>query len=285
MKRSIAVLIFALAMVSLGAAQNEPKEPVAKPAESTPASLDPAGGAKKADPVVEQEPAKTKPAPTLPVLTVAEILKRNRAANGSTLTASKITSVVATGTFEITAMGSKGTLAIYSKAPNKQLTEVNLPGFGLILDGYDGTEAWSQDPISGLRVKSGVELAQSRAAAVFDRDAQLEKLYPQMTAKGTANVNGHDAYVIEATSPDTGTETWYFDAQSFLLIRQDSVADSPQGKIPLQSYLEDYRLVGGIKMPFLTRQTNPSYSVTLTITEFKINAPIDDAKFKKPVAP
>lgn len=279
MKRLLAIISCGLFAASLSLGQKpETATPTTKPA--------------PADSLVPADPADTKKAPealaaevksALPVLTVEQILKKNRAATGSSFTEAKVTSMLATGTFELPAMGAQGALEIYGKAPNKQLTVINIPGFGEAFEGFDGTEAWARDPISGLRVKTGVELAQAKSAAIFDRDSMLEKLYPKMEAKGTEKVGGRDAYVVVATSSDAGVETWYFDGETFLLIRQDVVAEGPQGKLPLQNYFEDFRVVSGVKMPFVTRITNPSYNATIRLTEIKTNVAIDDAKFAKPM--
>ena len=226
--------------------------------------------------------SKTKGAGAPKSLTVKQILAKNRAAVGGTLTQRRITSWVGIGTAEIPVAGATGTVEIYSKAPNKQVTLINLKGIGLIADGYDGVVAWSNNPITGLRTKSGTELAQTKAASVFDRDAEVGTLYSKMVAKGVEQVDGHDAYVIEATSPASGVETWYIDAHTFLLVRQDLVADSSQGKIPMQTYFEDYRVVGGVKRAFVTRAVSSAVSVIIRLTELKMNVAIDDAKFAKP---
>jgi hypothetical protein len=225
----------------------------------------------------------TSATPPLKVLTVKEILKKYRQALGRSFKKAKITSTVAIGTLELS--GIPGTVEIYSKAPDRQVSVLNLNGIGRISEGFDGTEAWSQDPFNGLRVKTGIELVQSRSAALFDRDAQLEKLYPKMETRGTEKVSGRDAYLIVATSPTARSETWYFDAQSFLMVQQDVVVDTPQGKFPLKTFFEDYRLVRGVRIPFVTRAVSPVQTVVIRLTEIKTNVAIDDAKFKKPVAP
>jgi hypothetical protein len=62
----------------------------------------------------------------------------------------------------------------------------------------------------------------------------------------------------------------------------DVIAESPQGTIPAEIYLEDYRDVEGVKIPFTIRQTSPAISFTIRLEEVKNNVPIDDAKFNKP---
>ena len=55
---------------------------------------------------------------------------------------------------------------------------------------------------------------------------------------------------------------------------------SPQGKQAVQSFLEDYKDVDGVKLPFTIRQVTPQFTITIKIEDVKTNVPIDDAKFK-----
>jgi len=222
--------------------------------------------------------AATKTAPTVKVI-LANFVK----AIGGEAAVRKPRSRTSTGTVEITAMGAKGAVEISQKAPNKMIVVMNLPGLGAIREGYDGTTAWSQDPFTGLREKSGAELAATKREASFYRDVELAKDYPKMVLKGTEKVSGRDAYVIEATTPEgTTPDKLYFDKETFMIVRLDSVRESPQGTIPIQAYFEDYRTVDGISMPFTVRQAVAGSDIIIRFTDVRHDAPIDDAKFSKP---
>jgi hypothetical protein len=52
--------------------------------------------------------------------------------------------------------------------------------------------------------------------------------------------------------------------------------------MPIEVYLEDYKEVDGIKIPFTVKQVTPAFSFTIKLAEVKHNVPIDDAKFNKP---
>lgn len=62
------------------------------------------------------------------------------------------------------------------------------------------------------------------------------------------------------------------------------VFEGPQGKLPLETYFEDYRDAGGVKLAHIVRQVNPLAPVTLKFDEVKNNYPIADLKFEKPKA-
>jgi len=82
-------------------------------------------------------------------------------------------------------------------------------------------------------------------------------------------------------------ERLFFDVQTGLLLRRITSTPTMVGVIPEQVDYDDYRDVGGMKIPFVIRvsSTDPSYSSTRTFTEVKLNVPVDESKFSKPPAP
>ena len=100
--------------------------------------------------------------------------------------------------------------------------------------------------------------------------------------KGKQKVGDREAYVIVATPAAGSPEKWYFDTQTGLLIRTDSERESPEGKVPVEAYLEDYKEIDGVKLPFTLRQVLPAFSIIIKISEVKHNVPIEDSKFDKP---
>ena len=230
----------------------------------------------------QAKPMDQTPAAAMP--TADQIIDKYVQAIGGKAAVEKITSRSAKGTFDMPAMGVNTPVETYSKAPNKSVFILDIPGFGMVREGYDGTVAWAQDPQLGMREKTGVELAQMKLASEFHRDVKLKQLFPKMVVKGKEKVGEREAYVIEATPAEGGPEKWYFDTQTGLLLRQDMEAENPQGKVPVTVIFEDYRDVDGVKIPFVLHQSNPAISFTIKFTEIKHNVPIDDAKFNKPAA-
>jgi hypothetical protein len=258
---TLLTIVFAISLTAFG--QNE----TVKPKTGTKTTAD----TKSAD---------SKTAAKLP--TVKEILAKYVQAIGGKQANDKIKSRMAKGTVELSPMGIKGTFENYAAAPNKSIAKVSLAGIGDLVEGFDGTTAWSMNPIQGNRDKQGEELAQSKLSSNFNRETNLDKLYPKMEVKGIEKVGADDAYVVVASPDNLPAETFYFDTKSGLLVRQDSTSITPEGKMPGKTFLEDYREVDGVKVPFKTRTVLPQFELITTFTEVKSNVPVEDSRFTKP---
>ncbi len=213
-----------------------------------------------------------------------QIIDKYVQAIGGKAAIEKQTSRVSKGSLEIPAFGASGTAEVFEKAPNKTITVVNIAGFGVILDCFDGSAGWAQDPQSGMRDKSGAELAASKLDAEFYKPVKIKQLYSKIVVKGKDKVGDKEVFVVEATPAESSVETWYFDTQSGLLVRQDSEREGPQGKQMIQTFLEDYKKFDGISLPCTIRQVTPAITISIKIEDVKHNVPIEDAKFKKPAA-
>jgi zinc protease len=216
--------------------------------------------------------------------TVDEVLDRYVKALGGRAVIEKIKSRVSKGTFEIPSLaGVKGTLEIYEKAPNKEVAFLNIPGVGMEAEGYDGNVAWELEPDSGVvHEKKGLELASAKREAEFYGDLKLKELYSSMKLKGVEKVGAREAYLIEAVPAAGSPDLYYFDTETGLLLRKDSVEEGDEGKHTVQEFYDDYRSVDGVKLPFSLHQVSADTVFNLKLTEVKQNVPVDDAKFNKP---
>ncbi|MCI0389397.1 MAG: hypothetical protein MOB07_11640 [Acidobacteria bacterium] len=215
--------------------------------------------------------------------TVDQIISKYAQALGGAAAYQKLTSRVVKGTFVITTTQDlSGAFEGYEKAPNKSLAVLNFPDIGIVREGYDGVIGWSQEPQEEVRVMTGAELASAKVDSDFYKDIRLRELFPKLTFKGTEKVGDKITHKLEGVSQDGYSETMYFDVESGLIVRTDSVVESPAGKAVLEVHYEDYREVDGIKIPFAARHRSPELNMIFKISEVKHNVPIEDAKFEKP---
>jgi hypothetical protein len=94
--------------------------------------------------------------------------------------------------------------------------------------------------------------------------------------------------VLDGMTTDGKRMRLSFDGATGLLVRRVTFTTSMVGLIPDQVDFEDYREIDGVKFPFTARAStievgNPIS--TRTFGEIKVNAAVDDSKFKMPPAP
>ena len=217
-------------------------------------------------------------------LTAEQVLEKYIEATGGRAAYEKHKSLVLKGSMEAVGLNIKGAIEAYSKAPNKALAITELPGVGTQKQGYNGTVGWASDALSGVRELTGVELAQFKRASTFNSDIRWRELWKSAELVGVEKVGDRDAYAVRLT-PKEGEGnpvTNYYDTKTFLLLRSDSVQESPLGTLPVTSLMSDYRTVGGVKMPFLLEQKLPTMTIRISFSEAVFDVPIEDARFEKP---
>lgn len=187
-----------------------------------------------------------------------------------------------TGTIELSPMGVKGTVETFSRSDNRALTKISLDGIGDILDGYDGTTAWTSNPVQGNRVKAGNELEQSKRQSLFGREANIDKIYTSLTVKNVEKIGDREAYVVVASTTGLPDDILYFDTETGLMLRSDSVVLAPEGQQATSTFYDDYREVNGIKSAFKVRAKTPAFEILTIISEIKYDVEIEDSKFVQP---
>lgn len=233
----------------------------------------------------QDKPAKTEKTETpkaapekVKLPTAKEVFDNNVKATGERSAIEKVKSRLIKGTVELSGMGLKGTFEMASKAPDKSAININLVGFGELIEAFDGKEAWAKDPLQGLRVKTGKELEDVKEALSIEYDYDLAKVYPKAVVTGIEKVGNAEAYVVKATDD----ATFYFDKQTGLMLRSDRTLTSPQGKINSITAFEDYRVVDGVKQPFVFRQNSAGMELVFNASEIKQNVEIANERFSKP---
>lgn len=229
----------------------------------------------------------TEAAPTLD-----QILEKYVQALGGNAAFEKLTSRVTVQS--VSRPEGEAKVEIYEKAQNQRLSVTTLGGSRKTLTGFDGTTGWAKNPDGEVQEIKDLELMNLKQNSEFYREIKLKELFPQMTLKGKQMIEGRAAYLIEAPTAAGRIEKMYFDARSGLLIRRlqqtvalirQSDAEEPQAKVIDIVYdYDDYRVVDGVKLPFLIRRRMTSFLSTIKVKEVKHNVALDDELFKKPAS-
>jgi hypothetical protein len=233
---------------------------------------------------------------TVPALaqTADEIIEKHIAASGGRAALSKLTSRASSGTISLTTpVGEiKGTIEVYNKKPNKSRTLIKIDaaalGGGQIINDqrFDGTTGYVIDSFNGNREITGEQLEAMKMGAfptplLTYKEAGTTAVLGNKETVGTA-----ETYVIQFT-PKAGPGVRVFiDVQSFMLVKTIVTINVPQLGGPIEQVVEfsDFREVDGLKIPYLTKSSNPVQTVTAVMTAVKHNVEIDDSSFSRPAA-
>jgi len=222
------------------------------------------------------------PTGTAPLPDIDEVVHRYIQAVGGDAALNKIKTRVRRGSVHL-GTGPTGTFEIYEAAPNKQLLMGTLPPpLGSIHQGFDGTIGWVKNP-NGVFEMSGDGLAQAKREGNFYADTKLKEQYTAMTLEGKETLGNHEVFVIRGTRADGSWEKLLFEVQSGLLVRRYWETTTFFGQLPNGIDYDNYKKVGGVRMPFTMRRSRPGMTLLQTVTEIKLNVPIADSKFSKPV--
>lgn len=177
--------------------------------------------------------------------------------------------------------GMQMSIQTWQKGGEKICVEIKMGGNVVSRQVFDGTKG-SQTSMGQSQTLEGTELADLKEQALFCKEAGYVSLGHKLALKGTEDVNGSTAYVVEVVRPDGKKTTEYYDVKTSLKVREVSSTPGPDGKPATQTIdLADYKPEGGVLVPrTLTLGGMFPAPVKVVMSEVKANAGVDDGVFK-----
>ena len=225
---------------------------------------------------------KTEPATEEKLPTPQELVDRWIETSGGRANWEKIDCMTQKGSIEMASQGMSGKVVIMMKAPDLMLSRLELPGLGLISEGYDGTTAWSVDPMTGPTIKKGMQLVQVRRQASLR--GQMDPLSNFLSSRtiGKAEFGGSECWVVDAMGED-GTSKIYFDAETGRAAGIMMTAATPQGQLEVTVQTGEPRKFGPLELNSRTTISVMGMEQVLLIDSVSFEE-IDAAEFKPPPA-
>ena len=228
-------------------------------------------------------------APTF-ALTVDEIIEKNVQARGGMEKIKAVKSKITTG--KTLVRGVEFPFTIHQKRPGFFKIETSIQGL-TIVQAYDGEMAWQINPTSGGPQKMTSEQATSfRNQADFDGPLLGYKDMGFVAELvGKENIEGGEVYHLKLTVADDSlriasgnlTTHVYLDAKSFLEIKMTIEGNIAGDSFEVDTYLSDYKDVGGLMIPHSIEAKMGGRTVSQMIMEkIELNVDIDDSIFKMP---
>jgi outer membrane lipoprotein-sorting protein len=245
------------------------------------------------------------PQPTLPSMTVAQIVDRHVTARGGAAAWKAVQTLAMKGkmgagasTYE--AVSKKLTLerkerpeaqlpfVLEYKRPYRSRLELTFDGQTAV-QVFDGKAGFKYRPFLGRKdwqPYSAQELAQASAEPGIDGwliDASAKGA--KVEAAGVDSVEGQPAYKLVVTRKDGQVRRVWIDGKSFLEVREDGEPRKLDGKPrAVTIYLRDYKAEQGLLMPHLieTAVDGVPKIEQINIESVQVNPALDDGRFTKP---
>jgi hypothetical protein len=237
-----------------------------------------------------------------------QIIDKYLQAIGGAQRLARLRSYVATGTsVGFGGFGGGGQVEIFAKFPDQRATIIefpNDPDRGRSLRIYNGQEGWIETPLTvlGEYQLTGGELDGARLDAQLSFPGQIKQVLSdfrvslpttisdlpgpssQTSQESSRGSGDRLVNVVQGSAPRGILATLYFDRESGLLVRLVRSAKTPIGRVPTQVDFDDYRDVGGIKMPFRVMFAWLDGRDAIQLNQIETNVSIDPARFSPPVS-
>jgi outer membrane lipoprotein-sorting protein len=217
--------------------------------------------------------------------TADEIVGKNLAATGAAKLKT-VQSLRLTANFD--AGMAQGTLVQRQKRPNKLRRDLTFNNITMV-QAYDGHTGWQIVPFTG---KTDPEAMDAEDQRTFQEDSEIDDSLSDYQKKGTTvelvgkeKVDGADTYQLKITAKTGKVRNIYYDAQTFLVVKEIFKRKANGMDVEVESRPTDYREVEGMKFPFRIDQqaTNGEGSpLKIVLQTVELNVPIDDSVFVKP---
>jgi hypothetical protein len=225
-------------------------------------------------PLPQPVPPDTEVAEAKALPTVASVIQKYVAAVGRELTPA--TSRLFKGTLQSpTGPPVHGTIA---QDGDKVRLDLQLPDGSALTRVVDANSGWIRDK-NGVRDMQPEELISSRMGRRALAPFYTSSIGDDARVVDTEKIGERSVWVVATTKA-----RYSFDSQSGLLLRRVVYYTSPIGRIPEQTDFDDYRDVGGLKLPFLIRAAlvDPWLGGTQQAETLEIGVAIKPEEFEKP---
>jgi hypothetical protein len=227
-------------------------------------------------------PPSTPLAPKTDLPSAESVMQRFLDATGGAKAYDAVKTQVSSGTFSMPAQGITGTIKIYTAAPAKSYSVVDIQNVGKIEDGCDGKIAWETSGMMGSRIKTGDEAAADLRASAMDIHTNWKKYYKSAVVAGTDTIDGKTCYRVVMTPNEGAPETDWYDKDSGLLLKEAATYNTPMGDVPVEISVSDYRKEGDLLIPFHTSNKLASQVFEIVLDKVELNPDIPDGRFELP---
>jgi hypothetical protein len=191
-------------------------------------------------------------------------------------------SMHARGTLSVPSSGMSGPVEMYGAAPDRVLVKASIQGIGEITDGFNGTHAWSINPMMGPSLKTGKEFEQTKLDADFYSDLRDPKKYTLTTIEKTL-FDGRDCYKVRVKRADGSEDFDFYDVATGLRAGSINSRETQMGQMTVTNTEGGYKQFGTLTQATTLTQKIMGLEQKITL-EFVEYDKVDPAVFELPAA-
>ena len=205
-------------------------------------------------------------------VTVKTVLDNYINAIGGSKNVSAVKTIFMTGSTTIPQAPTPLSYISKNDAKGKMMVELSMSGMSLMKQVVNENSGYMMQQ-GQKKVLEGDDLAKMKESAVLFSELTLASK-PNVKLTGIEPINGNDAYAVA-----DGDAVSYYDVKTGLKIAESQTQDQGGKKVTSMTYINDYRDVKGVKVPFNTVM-NVGFELDIKMSDVKINEGVSDADFQ-----
>lgn len=178
--------------------------------------------------------------------------------------------VVIKGGMSMPAAGLNATFELTQVAPNQMAMVTDIAGMGKVEAGFDGTTAWSMDPMQGARVLAGPELDQIKDEADLRGAVRSPDMFTSIETVGDTTMNAERCYLVKLLWKSGRQTHDCYSVATGLIVASRSTQKTAMGDIPVLRLFSDYKKFGGVTVATNTVQEAMGQQQILTISSVEL---------------
>jgi hypothetical protein len=159
---------------------------------------------------------------------------------------------------------------------------MTIPGLGEVVQAYDGTHAWTVNPMQGPRVLEGRELAQATEDAGYSSMLRASPSITNMETVERTELGGEACYMVKITYASGRESRECYSTETGLLVGTIAKQVSPMGEIESTTLVSEWKDFGGLKSATMMRQQLMGQEQILRVTNIEYDRADDAQAFVVP---
>jgi hypothetical protein len=169
-------------------------------------------------------------------------------------------------TFDMPAQGISANLEQVTVYPTQSAMKIDIPGMGEVRQGFNGSVAWSMNPMQGPSIITGKQLEAQKE----DNDpANYSRITPAIVSSETVEkttLNGQECFKVKHTWKSGKTSHDCFSAADGMIVWSQQKQTGPMGEVETTITYSAYKDFGGVKRATTTTFEAMGQQQVITMT-------------------